>query len=447
MDEWLFLLETVRSSWEAAGKPSRVTAAVSGGADSVALLQALHALAETEGVSLFAAHVDHGLRSVSGLDAEFVREMCRGLGVPCRVFRVQVNGKSEDAAREARYAALKDACRENDTPVLALAHHQRDQAETMLLHLFRGSGSGGLSAMAERSWRAWPEAGGALLWRPFLNVPPEALRRALREKDIPWREDETNAGDAYLRNYIRHRVLPVIEERMPKAEQAMGRAARILSEEDAYFRREAKLFLARDDNACLNDPCRWLRYLPLIRLHPALRRHVLRLACPVQLDWETTEKLLVLSPGQKMNLPEGWRTQCTREYVHFLPPKGLEILPDSPMPGTLISRPWQGETGDGKRLQALPRSIYEQCELRYGKPGDKIHPLGGPGTKSMQDYWVDKKIDQPFRKYMPLLCIGSQVIWAIGAGAGEEARVRPGDDAVLLRYEGFLPLYLPSAKE
>ena len=75
MDEWLFLLGTVRSSWEAAGKPSRVTAAVSGGADSVALLQALHALAETEGVSLFAAHVDHGLRSSSGLDAEFVREM------------------------------------------------------------------------------------------------------------------------------------------------------------------------------------------------------------------------------------------------------------------------------------------------------------------------------------------------------------------------------------
>ena len=443
MDDWLFLLETVRSSWEAAGKPSRVTAAVSGGADSVALLQALHALAETEGFYLAAAHVDHGLREASSLDAEFVREMCRDLDVPCRVFRVQVDGKSEDAARTARYEALKNACAFFEAPVLALAHHQKDQAETMLLHLFRGSGSGGLSAMAERTWRAWPEAGGVLLWRPFLSVPPEALRRTLQAKGIPWREDETNAGDDYLRNFIRHQVLPVIAERMPKAEQAMGRAAKILSEEDAYFRREAKLFLARADNARLYEPCRWIRYLPLSRLHNALRRHVLRLASPVQLDWETTERLLTLSPSQKMNLPEGWRAQCTTEYLHFLPPKGSEISPASPMPGTLIVQPWQGETGDGKRLQALPRSIYEQCELRCGKPGDQIHPLGGPGNKSMQDYWVDKKIDQPFRKFMPLLCIGNEVIWAIGAGVSEKARVSPGDDAVLLRYEGFLPLYLP----
>ena len=447
MDDWLFLLETVRRSWTDAGKPSRVTCAVSGGADSVALLQALHALAETEGVYLAAAHVDHGLREASGQDAEFVREMCRTLGVACQVFRVQVNGKSEDAARTARYEALKDACRKNETPVLALAHHQRDQAETMLLHLFRGSGSGGLSAMAEMAWRAWPETGGILLWRPFLRVPPEALRRALLEKGIPWREDETNAGDDYLRNYIRHRVLPVIEERMPKAEAAISRAAGILSEEDAYFRQEAALFLARDDNARLRDPCRWIHYPPLTRLHPALRRHVLRLACPVQLDWETTERLLALSPGQIMNLPEGWRAQCTLEYLHFLPPKDALLPPAAPMPGTLRALPWQGETGDGKRVQALPRSIYRQCELRYGKPGDQIHPLGGPGVKSMQDYWVDKKIDRPFRRYMPLLCIGNSVIWAIGAGVGEEARVQPGDDAVLLRYEGFLPLRLPGAKE
>ena len=443
MDEWLFLLETVRSSWDAAGKPSRVTAAVSGGADSVALLQVLHALAETEGFFLSAAHVDHGLRETSAMDAEFVRDMCRQLEVPCQVFRVQVDGKSEDAARTARYEALKAACDAFQAPVLALAHHERDQAETMLLHLFRGSGSGGLSAMAERSWRAFHEAGGVLLWRPFLNVPPEALRLAMTARGIPWREDETNAGDDYLRNYIRHQILPVILERIPKAEQAMSRAAKILSEEDAYFRHEAKRFLDRDENACLLPPCRWVRFAPLLRLHPALRRYVLRISCPVPLDWETTEALTALSPGQKMNLPEGWRASCTREYLHFLPPKHADLSPEPPKPDTLFSQPWQGETGDGKRMQALPRTIYEQCELRFGQPGDQIHPLGGPGIKSMQDYWVDKKIDQPFRRFMPLLCIGSRVIWAIGAGVGEEARVHPWDDAVLLRYEGFLPFYLP----
>ena len=439
MDDWLFLLETVRTSWTAAGKPSRVTVAVSGGADSVALLQALHALSKEEGFFLTAAHVNHGLRENAGLDAEFVREMCKGLNVPCRVCRVQVQGKSEDAARKARYEALREACLENGTVVLALAHHQRDQAETMLLHLFRGSGGGGLSAMGERSWLSWPESEGLLLWRPWLSVSPETIRAALLEKGISWREDETNAGVDYLRNYIRHQVLPVIAARIPKAEEAMGRAAKILSEEEAYFRHEAELFLERENNACLYDPCRWVRYIPLMRLHPVLRRHTLRLACPVKIDYETTERLTALSPGGIMNLPEGWRAQCSKEYLHFLPPEGREIPPALPMPGTLIAQPWNGETGNGVRTQALKKSVYEQCRLRFLQPDDRIHPLGAKGSKSMQDYFVDKKIPRPFRRYMPLLCMGEKVVWAIGIGASEEARVSPGDNAVLLTYEGFLP--------
>ncbi len=405
----------------------------------MALLHALRALSDEEGMRLSAAHVDHGLRPTSGDDAAFVAQMCRELCVPCRVIRVQVAGKSEDAARKARYEALREACLENGTLVLALAHHLKDQAETMLLHLFRGSGGVGLSAMAERSWLSWPENEGVLLWRPWLSVSPEIIRAALREKGIPWREDETNAGDDYLRNYIRHQVLPVISARIPHAEEAMSRAARILSDEEAYFRHEAKLFLEREDNACLCDPCRWVRCIPLARLHPALRRHVLRVASPVKMDWETTERLMRLSPGEIMNLPEGWRVQCSKEYLHFLPPEGWEIPPAFSMPGTLLVQPWNGETGDGVRAQAMKKNVYDQCRLRRLAPGDRIRPLGAKGSKSMQDYFVDKKIPRPFRRYVPLLCIGSQVVWAIGVGASEEARVSPGDNAVLLQYEGFLP--------
>jgi tRNA(Ile)-lysidine synthase len=439
MDDWLFLLKTVRLSWGRLGKPRRVTAAVSGGADSVALLHALHALSKEEELSLSVAHVDHCLRPGSKADASFVVNVCRELGIPCRVFEVQVDGSSEDAARNARYEALREACRENGTSVLALAHHLRDQAETLLLHLFRGSGGGGLSAMTEFSQRTWPEGESITLWRPWLSVSPETIRAALKEMCVSWREDETNAGDAYLRNYIRHQVLPAVAARIPHAEEAVGRAAKILSEEEAYFRHEAKLFLERENNACLYDPCRWIRYIPLARLHPVLRRHALRLACPVTLDFETTERLSALSPGEIMNLPEGWRAQCSKEYLHFLPPVGREIPPALPMPGTLIVQPWNGETGDGIRTQAMKKSVYDQCRLRDWEPGDRIHPLGAKGSKSMQDYFVDKKLPRPFRRYVPLLCIGSQVVWAIGTGASEEARVSPGDDAVLLTYEGFLP--------
>lgn len=435
------MLETVQDSWAAAGKPSRVTVAVSGGADSIALLRALNVLRGQEGFSLSAAHVDHGLRPASGQDARFVADMCAALGVPCRIISVQVAGTSENAAREARYDALKTACREGSSSVLALAHHLRDQAETMLLHLFRGSGVGGLAAMPQCSQRVWPDGETLLLWRPFLDVPPDTIRRALEQMGVPWREDETNAQDDYSRNFIRHRVLPTVADRFPRAEEAMGRAAKVLSDEALFFRREAEAFLGREENARLSGPCRWVRLSPLTLLHPALKRHVLRAACPVNMDWETTEKLLCLSPGEKMNLPENWRAACTREYLHFLPPE--DQAPSLP-PGSLRVLPYEGKTGDGKRTQAVPREVYAGCELRFSQPGDVIRPLGGPGTKSMQDYWVDKKIPRPFRRHMPLLCLGNRVVWAVGAGAGEEARVRPGRDAVLLSYEGDLPLYLPA---
>lgn len=429
MDEWYFLLETVSKSWKVLGCPERVTAAVSGGADSVALLWALHDLSRKERFFLTVAHVDHGMRETSGRDAAFVAQLCAALQVPCEVYRVQVQGKSEDAARRARYEALENACRKNNCTVLALAHHRRDQAETVLLRLFRGSGSGGLSAMGDHAVR-----GNITLWRPLLNVSPDSIRKALSAQNISCVEDETNAEDQYLRNYVRHQILPAITARFPQAEEAISRSARTLSEEDAYFRQEAERFLNTDGTACLTGPCTWIRYAPLQGLHPALRRYAIRMACPVKLDWETTEALMALSPGQKMNLPENGRAECSAEYLHFLPAK-----PAPPILGTLTEAQWDGETGDGKRTQAIKKRVYAQCELRFLRPGDRIHPLGASGSKSMQDYFVDKKVPRPFRHCVPLLCIGQQVVWAIGVGPGEEARVSPGDDAALLRYEGLIP--------
>ena len=432
MDEWAFLLERTLQSWRAAGEPQRVLAAVSGGADSAALLLVLADLSRKEGFSLTAAHVDHGLREASGQDAAFTAQLCRDAGVPCRVIRVRVAGSGEDAAREARYDALFEACADADAQALALAHHLRDQAETMLLHLFRGAGGVGLGGMAESAERMLPNGRSLMLWRPFLSIAPERIREALAGRGISWREDETNCQDRYLRNYLRHAVLPAVEARLPQAEEALARAAGILREEEDFFRREAADFLAR--HACLLPPCRWIDGSALSAVHPALKRNILRLGCPVKLDHGQTERLLHLEKGQAENLPQSWRALRTEKYLHFLPPE-REKMPQ----GTLTVLPWQGQTGDGVRTQALPRAVWVGCVLRTWEPGDRIRPLGAPGEKKMQDYWVDRHIPRPFRPYMPLLCRGNQVIWAVGAGPGEEARTLPGDDAVLLRYDGFLP--------
>ncbi len=438
MDAWTDLVERVRSSW-LCGRPSRVVAAVSGGADSVALLLVLAELSRQEGFSLFAAHVDHGLRPESCGDAAFVEQLCSRLGVPCRVFHVQVPGRSEDAAREARYDALLHGFSDLIPFHLALGHHQRDQAETVLLHLFRGAGASGLAGMAEKSVRATAE-GPVTLWRPFLPVSPQLLENALAARGAAFQTDSTNLEDGYLRNYIRRQVLPLIRARIPRAEEAMGRAARIAADEAAYFRQEAERFLSREGVSCQSGPFRWVLCAPLSALHPALKRHVLRLLCPVKLDWEQTDRLMSVLPGETVNLPEGWRAKCSRDKLCFLPPEDAAGLFPSPSPSDLLASPaGKSETGDGIRTQSMPKEIFSQCTLRTWQTGDRIRPLGAKGSKSLQDYFVDKKVPAPWRHFIPLLCIGNQVIWAVGIGPGEEARVNGDREIVMARYTGFLP--------
>lgn len=439
MDDCAFLLDCTRKSWRALGAPKRIMAAVSGGADSVALLLVLKALAQEEHLMLLVSHVDHGLRPDSHQDAAYVASLCDQWGIFCRVLPVQVDGTGENAAREARYQALMRQCALDDVQALALAHHQRDQAETMLLHLFRGSGGTGLAGMEACRKVSHPDGKEMMLWRPFLEIPPELLRNLLMQKGISWREDSTNGEDHYLRNYMRHAVLPAINARIPRAEEAMGRAARVLRQEADYFRQEAEHFLI--NNACLTSPCRFVQRGPLDQVHPALRRHILRMACPVSLDGVQTERLMDIHQGQTINLPENWRAFCTANRLHFLPPEKPE-----PCPGRLVQATLSG-TGDGIRCQMIPKELLPHCQLRFRQAGDRIHPLGAPGEKSLQDYWVDKKVDRPFRDYMPLLCLENRVIWSIGVGPGEEARITENNDGVYLQYEGFLPGEIPAEND
>jgi len=437
MEEWAFLLESTLQSWRAAGKPRRIMAAVSGGADSVALLLALHALAGQEDILLSAAHVDHGLRASSGDDAAFVSALCQSLRVPCLIRKAEIQGCSENAAREARYAALFSCCMEADASCLALAHHRQDQMETVLLHLFRGSGSHGLSGMSPLQERKLPDGKSLFCWRPFLSLPSDMLRRILQEKGISWREDETNAQDFYLRNYMRHQVIPAIARRIPKAEEAVSRAAGILREEADFFQGAAMDFLK--SHACLQLPCPFLLWAPFSRQHPALQRHILRLAIPCDMDFEKIQQLLGIARGESLNLGQGWRAMRTESRLHFLPPVPSAV---PLVPCRLLPRSGH-ETGDGRRIQALPKALYDQCTLRYRLPGDQIHPFGAKGHKSLQDYLVDRKIDRPFRDYLPLLCIGRQVIWVIGVGPGEEARIASADEVCLVQYDGYLPGEMP----
>ena len=207
-----------------------LVAAVSGGADSMALLCALHRLRGSMHFTLHACHVQHGLRGEASLgDQLFVEEWCRRLDVPLSITTAQLGGDPslpgmESRARECRRSIFAAEMERLGGAALLTAHHQGDQTETVLMHLLRGAGAAGLAGMAESA----PFAGGLLL-RPFLQLPRSALLAALEEWGVPHREDATNQQAITLRNALRLKVLPLLESLSPGSGAHIAQSAALLS--------------------------------------------------------------------------------------------------------------------------------------------------------------------------------------------------------------------------
>jgi tRNA(Ile)-lysidine synthase len=216
----------------APGHGEGVAVAVSGGADSLALLHALRTLAGPRGWRLGVLTVDHGLRPASAQDAAFVAAEADRLGLPPRLLRLAPEELDRHrhqgpggAARAARYAALLAAADQDGWDWLATGHTQDDQAETVLLQLLRGAGPDGLAGMAVRSGR---------LLRPLLGVRREETRACCAALGVRWREDPTNQDQRFLRNAVRGRVLPLLEELRPGATATLARTAELARDDRAW---------------------------------------------------------------------------------------------------------------------------------------------------------------------------------------------------------------------
>jgi tRNA(Ile)-lysidine synthase len=210
-----------------------VAVAVSGGADSLALLHTLRALAGPRDWRLAVVSVDHGLRPGSAADASFVSDHAKALGLPVQVRTLDPadlephrRAGPEAAARAARYAALWPAADELGCHWLATGHTLDDQAETVLLQLLRGAGPDGLAGMAVHSGR---------LLRPLLTARRAETRACCAAIGLNWREDPTNADDGPLRNRVRHQLLPLLEDLRPGAAQTLARTAALAADERAWL--------------------------------------------------------------------------------------------------------------------------------------------------------------------------------------------------------------------
>jgi len=397
---------------------SRYRVAYSGGCDSHVLLHALASLRERLEVPLDAIHVNHGLSPQADAWSEHCRRTCESLDVPLIEVKVHAHpglGESpEAAAREARYAAWRDLLETGDG--LLLAHHQNDQAETLLLQLLRGSGVKGLSAMAVCS-----EFAAGWLGRPLLDYSREALCRYAEQQGLHWIEDPSNFDTDLDRNYLRHKLVPLLRERWPSANLTLSRAAR--------HQAEAAMLLAelgeQDYRHCRSETDDSLSVARLLTLNPARQRNLLRywladrLGLPLP-DSKHLKRIVdeVLYASPDANPLVSWAGVEVRRYGGF-----LYAMTTRPTPGQPVPLDWdplqQPELHlPGQILRAEPRqgaglslAQIRQHGLRVGfrQGGEQCRPLGRGHRHELKKLMQEWRIPPWQRQQVPLLLIEGEI--------------------------------------
>lgn len=226
-----------------------VVMGISGGADSVAMLLAFSALQKEYTLSLYAVHINHGIREEADLDSDYVRELCETHGIPFYLFAADVERMAkeqkktvEEMGREYRYRCFYEVMERVGAKHLATAHHQGDQAETVLFHMIRGTDLSGMSGIRPVSERD-TDFGRICIIRPLLSCRKSELKEWLISNGVTWREDATNQDNTYVRNRLRNEVLPILEEINCKTEEHIADLAGIMWEYEAYFRNSVSEFI------------------------------------------------------------------------------------------------------------------------------------------------------------------------------------------------------------
>ena len=392
-----------------------VVCAVSGGADSMALLWAMYLLKEKLQIQLEAAHFNHGLRGAeSDRDERFVREFCNRYEIPLHVGSQQVTaGKKglEAAAREARYAYF-------DTlpGKLATAHTADDTAETVLLHLVRGTGLKGLGGIA-------PVMGRRI--RPMLTVTRQQVLALLEEYHISYVTDSSNETDAFLRNRLRHHVMPLLRQENPRlAENLSDMAMRLRLDEEALWSQT-------------EGP---LPEIPALKaMHPALRSRMLEKFLKEngvrepEADHIALAERLVFSnnPSAKADLPGGVTvSRCYEKLVVLTEETPAEAI-ELPMEGTVkLPRLGLQVTVSAAAEMINTPSVFTvfpegQMVLRFRQSGDELRLSGG--RKSLKKLLIDRKIPAAQRQNLPVITDsrGILAVYSIGVDLDRAAKELP----------------------
>ncbi len=435
---------------------TRLGVAVSGGADSVALLHLLLPECRARGIAPTVLHLNHGLRAEADEEARFVEALAADAGVPFVSRRVALaerpaDGRSlEMAARDARLDFFRHAYEECALDALATGHHADDVAETLLMRLARGAGAAGLAGL-----RPHTHLDGCRMIRPLLAISGAALRAWLRERGLTWCEDASNRDPAIPRNAVRHVVLPHLEATWVADLRArLCQSAETLREDDALLdtlARQQFAALATDDGALPVDD--------LLREPLALQRRILRLwlyrhASPDAAGFSTVQRLLALcreSGDWRTTLRGATVVECCNRRLSFqqqpsecaAPLPAVLAVPTAAAPlgafeitATCDTGIFSLANGVGHFPAACTLSAAElegrALTVRARHPGDRIAPTNMNGSKKIQDLYVDAKLPEVQRDTVPLIVCDDEVIWVPGYRVARRYAV-PAPDAPSVR--------------
>ncbi len=397
----------------------RVTVALSGGKDSVALLFALYLLKDEWSVSLAAAHFNHHLRGEeSGRDEQFVRDFCGRFDIPLTVGEgwVKPGEKGlEAAAREARYAFFRTL-----PGKIATAHTADDNAETVLLRMVRGTGLKGLGAIAPQNGK---------IIRPLLSTTREEVEAFLASYSLPHVEDSTNGEDAFLRNRIRHGVMPLLRQENPRIAENLSSMALGLRLDEAYLQNRAGGEIPGVAELRALDPALRRRYLERFLRESGVKE-------PEQSHILQAEQLVFhWNPSAAMDFPGG--VTIARQYDRLVrlekaqPLKARELTGDTCLEELGLWVTIEEAVSLEQGPQAFTVQPKGALRLRHREAGDSLCLSGG--SKSLKKLFIDRKIPAALRDSVPVLCDEEGILGVMGFGA-DRRRQAEALPAVTIRF-------------
>jgi tRNA(Ile)-lysidine synthase len=414
----------------------RVGVAVSGGADSVALLRGLLELRADFGIVLSVVHLHHGIRGEEAdADAQFVTDLAKGFDLPLHLEHADVPAHQrtrklslETAARNLRYVFFRRLLESDACDKIATAHTLDDQAETVLLRLLRGTGTRGLAAIPPFR-NATPELAARIV-RPMLGITRSEIEAYLHSLNEPWREDSTNADPKHLRNRVRHQLLPLLErEYNPALRHALVNLAEIARAEEEHWSAELAHHsgvVHRTADATILDRDRFLA-LPL-----AIQRRLLldvsgQLDLPVAFDDIEFMLHIARLPGSQHTFEAGWLVASTKTDLAFrrATPAALEPFDlDLPIPGA-VSLPNRVrilitslQPDEATRYNSATLLDYTRLELplrlRNWQPGDRFWPAGSKQAEKLKRLFQEQRVPVEARTTWPVVLSGSNIVWVRG---------------------------------